>query len=68
MHSRPNNKDPVSARANNKVQVLEHQTYPLKWIEVRQFINGFRDKWIAREPGTYCFIFPPQWGIAETTN
>ena len=65
-HSRPNNKDPVCARANNKLQ--DYQTYPLKCykkIEVRQFINGFRDKWIARKPGTYCF-FPPQWDIVQT--
>ena len=45
-HSRPNNTDPVCARANNKLQ--DYLTYPLKCykkIEVRQFINGFRDKW-----------------------
>ena len=67
-HSRPNNKDPVCARANNKVP--EHQTYPLKCykkIKVCKFNKGFKDKWIAREPGTCCF-FPPQWSIAETTN
>ena len=66
-HSRPNNKDPVCARANNK---LEYGTYPLKCykkIEVRQFFNGFRDKWIPRQLGTYCF-FPSQWCIVQTVN
>ena len=65
-HSRPNNKDPVCARANNKIQ--EYRTYPLTCygkIEVRQFINGLRDRWIARESGTYCF-FPSQWNIVQT--
>ena len=67
-HSRPNDRDPVCARANNKLQ--EYETYPLKCykkIEVRQFNDGFRDKWIAREPGTYCF-FPSGWDIVETVN
>ena len=67
-HSRPNDRDPVCARANNRVP--EYQTYPLTCynkIEVRQYVNGLRDKWIAREPGTYCF-FPRQWDINQTTN
>ena len=34
---------------------------------MRQFINGLRDKWIAREPGTYCF-FPSQWSIVQTVK
>ena len=66
-HSRPNNRDPVSARANNKIQ---HGTYPLtcyKKIEVRQYHKGLRDKWIARDPGTYCF-FPSQWSISDTVE
>ena len=66
--SRPNDRDPVCARANNKVP--KYQTYPLtcyKKIEVRQFVDGLRDKWFAREPGTYCF-FPPQWDITQTTK
>ena len=66
-HSRPGNKDPDCARATNKVQ---YGTYPLscyKKILVRQYINGLRDKWIARDPGTYCF-FPSQWSISHTVT
>ena len=66
-HSRPGNRDPVCARANNKVQ---YGTYPLncyKKIEVRQYFNGFRDKWIRRDPGTYCF-FPSTWSICNTVT
>ena len=65
-HSRPNNRDPVCARANNLVP----NTYPLKCykkVEVREYIDGLRDKWIARDPGTYCF-FPLAWNITETVN
>ena len=34
---------------------------------MRQYNSGLRDKWIARDPGTYCF-FPSKWSIAYTVN
>ena len=66
-HSRTNNKDPVCARANNKI--LVDTTFPLSCygkLEVRQLLNGFSN-WIAWNPGTYCF-FPLGWDIVETVN
>ena len=66
-HSHPNNKDPVCARANNKI--LADTTLPLSCygkLEVRQLLNGFSN-WIARNPSTYCF-FPSGRDIVETVN
>ena len=65
-HSRPNDKDPVCAKATNMLS--ENEYYPLKcYNEI--FVHQSMDNWIRRKirEGGYCF-FPPKWSINDTVN